>query len=89
MRIFLGMVDLPTTLRVQRVQRRWSQERAAIALGWTFYRYRRIELAFDRPTSTEVEKLAEVFGVVPKALKAAVSATTWVGPGSGEAASVA
>lgn len=81
--------DLPTLLRVQRASRRWSQERTALALGITFYRYRRLEAAMERPTGGELDALSALFGVSLKALRSAVAATEYHGTGNGEAASVA
>lgn len=68
---------------MQRAQRRWAQQQAAAALGMTFYRYRNIE-AGQRPTDDEAAKIAQVFGLTDRALRAALKAT-----GNGEAASVA
>jgi transcriptional regulator with XRE-family HTH domain len=82
------MKDLPTLLRVERAARQWSQERASLALGWRFHRYRRIASAMARPTTDEINAIAQVFGVTPRAVRAAVSATSFP-DGNGEAASVA
>lgn len=81
--------DLPTLLRVQRASRRLSQERTALAIGITFYRYRRLEAAMERPTGDELDALSRLFAVSVKALRSAVAATEYHGAGSGEAASVA
>jgi hypothetical protein len=84
-RIFLDMTDLPTLLRVQRASRRWRQERAALELGWTNYRYRRIELAFARATASEVGEIAALFGLSARDVAKAAKVTRLIG----EAASVA
>jgi hypothetical protein len=83
------MNDLPTLLRVQRAARRWSQERASLALGWRFHRYRRIAATMARPTPAEIDQIAQVFGLSKRAVRAAVAATTFAADGNGEAASVA
>jgi transcriptional regulator with XRE-family HTH domain len=82
-------MDLPELLRTQRARRRLSQERAALALGVTFYRYRRFEEARSLPTADEVAAIAQLFALTPRAVRAAISATVVPGPGNGEAASVA
>lgn len=79
-------MDLPTLLRTQRASRRWPQNRAATALGMTFYRYRQIE-GGERPTDGEAEAIGQVFGLTPRAVRRAMNAGA--GEGSGEAASVA
>jgi transcriptional regulator with XRE-family HTH domain len=81
--------DLPTLLRVQRAARKWKQERASLALGWSFNRYRRIEGAMARPTAEQIEQIAQVFDLSERVVRSAVAATTFLGAGSGEAASVA
>lgn len=83
------MQDLPTLLRVQRAGRKWSQERASVALGWRYHRYRRIAESMARPTPDEIAQIAQVFGVTPRAVKAAAAATVVPNPISGQAASVA
>jgi transcriptional regulator with XRE-family HTH domain len=83
------MKDLPTLLRVERAARQWSQERASLALGWRFHRYRRIASAMARPTADEIKAIAQVFGLTPRAVRTAVSATSFPDGGNGEAASVA
>ncbi len=76
---------MPSVLRVQRAQRRWPQQRAAAALGMTFYRYRQIECG-QTPTDEEAVTIGQVFGLTPREVRRALAAT---GKGSGEAASVA
>lgn len=88
------MQDLPTLLRVQRAGRKWSQERASLALGWRFHRYRRIAESMARPTDEEIARIAQVFGVSARTVRAAANRTAIADPpiagdGSGEAASVA
>lgn len=82
-------MDLPELLRTQRAKRRLSQERVAPSLGVSFYRYRRLEAGLERPTAAETEKLAQYFGLTPRAIRTAAAATVVPGSGNGEAASVA
>jgi len=70
-------LDLPTLLRVRRAARRLSQERTGLAIGVTFYRYRRLESAMERPTEEELAELARFFELTPKALRAAIAATEY------------
>jgi transcriptional regulator with XRE-family HTH domain len=65
------MTTLPTALRGARKARKWTQEQASMACGMTFYRYRRLETAYDRPTAEETDVLARVFGLSPRSLAAA------------------
>ncbi len=73
-----------------------SQQRAAFALGWPFWRYRCVEAARPdaghvvrlRPTADEIDDVARLFALSPKAVLAAVEVTSYA-DGSGEAASVA
>lgn len=85
------MNDLPTLLRVKRAAFKWSQERASIALGWRFNRYRRIAESMARPTPEEMADIAQVFGVSPRTVRSAVAATTLLPEADGgrKAASVA
>lgn len=69
------MTDLPTLLRVQRAHRKWSQERASIALGWRFHRYRRIAEAMARPTDDEIAQIAQVFGLALRTVRGAAGRT--------------
>lgn len=65
-------------LRVQRAIKRWRQERTAQELGWTFYRYLKVERAEVSVTEGEILDLATVFGLSLREVRKAVSATrTW------------
>jgi transcriptional regulator with XRE-family HTH domain len=63
-----------------------SQERAARALGWSFYRYRRLEEGSDRATPAEVGEIAELFGLKASAVKAASDRTVLPGKEVGQQA---
>lgn len=80
------MSDLPTILRTSRAGRRWSQERASVALGWSFYRYRRLEAGFDRATPSEVGEIAGVFGLKPRDVQRASDRTVLPGREAGSQA---
>lgn len=62
--------ELGDVLRVQRARRRWNQQRAAVALGMTFYRYRQLEVGVEA-TEDERARIAEVFELSARAVRAA------------------